>query len=110
MIHQRIELNIPSAAAARRRRIGRKSFATDAARKQAAEQTAVLIEAVDEAFAALPYPVQDKQQSDDAAGNQAADLKSHTNSLADLLSTQLQDLDRQRGRLARLLAQIDDRA
>jgi len=110
MIHQPIELGIPLAAESRRRRARRKPLATDAARTEAAGKTAVLIEAIDEAFATLPYSVHDKKQADAAGRDQGTDLKRHTDSLADLLAGQLKDLDQQRGRLARLLAQIDDRA
>lgn len=110
MIQQLIELGIPSVAKPRRRRFGRKAIATDVARKAAAEQTAVLVEAVDEAFASLPYPAQDNKQSDATSSGQEADLKCQTDSLADLLATQLKELDQQRGRLAQLLAQVDHRA
>jgi hypothetical protein len=109
MLHQPIELGIPSAAEARRRRFGRKQPITDADRKQAADRTAVLIDAIDEAFATLPYPAQDKKRSDSASPDSAADLRHQTDSLAGMLASQLKDLDAQRGRLARLLAQIDHR-
>lgn len=108
MIHQPIELRIPSTAKARHRRYDSKPFGDDAAQNKAAERTALLAEAVDEAFATLPHRAPDKKQTVSVGGEQAAELGRHTDSLANLLASQLKELDHQRGRLTQLLAQIDD--
>lgn len=110
MLHQPIELDIPSAAAARRRQRGRRTIAADSARQEATAQTAVLIEAIDEAFATLPCLSQDQTHADTVAKDSTTDLGRHTDMLAGLLSGQLRELDEQRIRLADLLSQIDSRA
>jgi len=110
MLQQPIELGIPSTAKARDRRRGRRAVAAGSARQEAAAQTAVLIEAIDEAFATLPGPVQDQKKVGTPAENQATDLGRQTDMLAGLLSAQLRELDEQRIRLSGLLSQIDRRA
>jgi hypothetical protein len=95
-------------SASQRRRMHRQMSAKGDASKQAAVQTALLIEAIDEAFATLPSPSSEKKPADDAGQQPAGELRTETSSLADMLAAQLKDLDQQRGRLARLLSQIED--
>jgi len=110
MLHQPLELGIPSMAAARSRRsmgpLAEPVSLTSAQNKSGADETAQLIEAIDEAFATLPYSAPEKPQAKDAAMHQSTDLRHQTDSLAGLLAVQLKELDQQRGRLAHLLDQI----
>jgi Lon protease-like protein len=106
MLHQPLELGIPSVAIARSQRIGGMPILPKSQRPAAAEETTQLIDAIDEAFAALPESAQPKSENEEAAKHQAADLHQQTNSLASLLAMQLQELDQQRGRIAQLLDQI----
>lgn len=146
MQHEPMELSMssatdeqPASSRVRRWRRGRKRRAADKHPPAAEDRSALLVEAIDEAFATLPRRPQDANRQETAPtdattarqvtpppsqhfSSQAgaatqpstmpvgANARRHeTNQLAVQLAAQLEELDRQRERLARLVQQIDSR-